>query len=48
MTTRLVSLDRLREIARNAQARVAVDGVRRVAYLRLGQTRYVAPLEDAA
>ena len=49
MKTILVSLPRLQEIARLRGAMLAVDVTRGVAFVRIAQTKYVAPLpEDAA
>ena len=46
MITRAVSLDDLRQIERESGARITVDATRRVAYLRRGRVRYVAPLAE--
>ena len=48
MTVHMVTLDRLREIARRANLQYAVDATRGIAYLRVGQTKYVAPLAEAS
>ena len=48
MTTVRISLNHLEQIARDAQQRPAYDFVRGIAYLRHGQTRYVATLESVA
>jgi len=45
---RLVTIDRLRQIALSVRMAVAVDTRRNVAYLRVAQTKYEAPLGDAA
>jgi hypothetical protein len=45
MTTLYISLSELEQVAEKAEQRVAYDFVRGIAYLRLGQVRYVADLE---
>jgi len=46
MTTHTVTLDRLQQIAHEGRHEITVDAVRKVAYLRRGRVRYVAPLEE--
>ena len=48
MITRAVSLDHLRQIEHESGGRITitVDAVRRIAYLRRGRVRYVAPLAE--
>jgi len=48
VTVRLVTIDRLRQIARSVRMAVAVDTRRNVAYLRVAQTVYEAPMKDVA
>jgi hypothetical protein len=48
MTTDRIPLDELEQIALNAGQRVTYDFVRGIAYLRLGQVRYVANLEPVS
>jgi len=48
VTVRLVTIDRLRQIALSVRMAVAVDTRRNVAYLRVGQSLYEAPLGDVA
>ena len=45
MKTVTVSFDELKEIAQDAELRIAYDFVKGIAYLRRGQVRYVADLE---
>jgi len=49
MTTQTVTLDHLERIAfeSGGRLRITVDATRRVAYLRRGQTTYVAPLGES-
>lgn len=47
MTVHMVTLDRLREIARRSNLQYAVDATRGIAYLRVAQTKYVAPMAEA-
>lgn len=45
----LVTLEHLQEIARRGALTVTVDAVKHIAYLRVGRTKYYAPLaEDVA
>ena len=48
MRTEHITLDRLRQIERESGGRITitVDAVRRIAYLRRGRVRYVAPLAE--
>lgn len=46
MTTTRITLDRLEQIAFESGAHITVDATRRVAYLRRGQVRFVAPLVE--
>lgn len=48
MTTEPTTLAHLQRIARESGGRITitVDSVRRIAYLRRGQVRYVAPLAE--
>jgi hypothetical protein len=46
MTTRRITLDRLEQIAHAGRHTITVDATRRIAYLRRGQTKYVAPLAE--
>jgi len=48
MTTRTVTLDHLERIAfeSGGRLRITVDATRRIAHLRRGQVRYVAPLAE--
>ena len=46
MTVHYVTLTHLEDIARRHGLRLTVDGVKRLAYLRVGQTRYVAPMAE--
>jgi len=48
MTTITITLDRLQQIAHDGRHVITVDVARKVAYLRRGRVRYVAPLEEVA
>ena len=47
MTTEHTTLEHLQRIAFESGAQITVDAVRRIAYLRRGRVRYVAPLAEA-